>query len=116
MNQISVKYGNIAPNIPKQNTRKNTIRFAQKNYRSSNVKQHANHYLPEKQYAPRVQILGKHANAFTQKSKLGNYAPAVLKSAHAPQHTLLARNTGTRRLSQGNRLIRTNGTRKLFRK
>ena len=120
-NPIAVNYegNNQQWNMPKRNTRKNSIRFAQKNYQSSNVRQHANHYLPEKQYAPlvHVQNMGKRANVFTQKSTLRNYVPLVPKSAHLPKHPLLMRNTGTRRTTRVNRLIRrTNGTRKLFRK
>ena len=123
-NPIAVNYegNNQQWNLPKRNTRKNSIRFAQKNYRSSNVRQHANHYLPEKQYAPlaHVQNMEKRANVFTQKSTLRNYVPLVPKSAHLPKHPLLMRNTGARRISRVNkvnRLIRrTNGTRKLFRK
>lgn len=119
MNSIAVKYeGENQPwNVPTRNLRKNTIRVAQKNYQSSNVQQHMNHYLPEKQHAQtHAPMVGKHANTFTQKAKLGNYSPAVLKSAHAPRHALLVRNTGTRKLSHTTRSIRTNGTRKLFRK
>ena len=120
-NPITVNYegNNQLWNMPERNTRKNSIRFPHKNYQSSNVQQHANHYLPEKQYAPVVHVpnMGKRANTFTQKSTLRNYVPLVPKSAHLPKHPLLMRNTGTRRTTRVNRLIRrTNGTRKLFRK
>lgn len=127
MNSIVVNYGgeNQSWNTPVRNLRKNTIRVPKKNYQSSNVQQHRNHYLPEKQHAQILAPasapalappLGKHANAFTQKAKLGNYSPAELKSAHAPRHPLLMRNTGTRNMSHATRSIRTNAIRKLFRK
>lgn len=124
-NSIAVNYEgeNQLWNMPTRNMRKNTIRATQKNYRSSNVQQHTNHYLPEKRQAlpqalPQApQMLEKRANTwFTPKSKIRNYSPAVLKSAHAPQHALFVRNTGTRKLSHTTRSIRTNGIRKLFRK
>ena len=122
-NPIAVNYGgeNQPWNMPTRNMRNNTIRATRKNYRSSNVQQHTNHYLPEKRQAlPHAlhqapQMLEKHANTwFTPKSKIRNYSPAVLKSAHTPRHALLVRNTGTRKLPR--QLFRANGTRKLFRK
>lgn len=125
-NPIAVNYGGVNQpwNMPTRNMRNNTSRVRPKNkFRSSNVQQHTNHYLPEKRQAlpqalPQApQMLEKRANTwFTPKSKIRNYSPAVLKSAHAPQHALFVRNTGTRKLSHTTRSIRTNGIRKLFRK
>jgi len=120
MNQIQVNYQNTNTNsnIPVRNTRNarnNTVRVAKRNYQSSNVQRTTGHFLPEKRRAPLVQIVGKHANTFTQKSKLGNYAPLTPKSAQAPRHALLMRNTATRKLQNRSRnMVRAIGARDLL--
>ena len=117
MNQIQVNYHNMNSYYPVRNTRnaRNTMRVAKRNYQSSNVQRTTGHFLPEKRRAPLVQIVGKHANTFTQKSKVGNYIPLALKSAHVPRHALLMRNTGTRKLQNRPRnMVRAIGARDLM--
>ena len=97
-------YGDtIQANVPVL-TRKNnnTIQTAKRNHTRSNNVLHMNRIRPNKQRAnvQNAPNVYHHANVIqpARRLTLANYRAASAKQAHQPLHSLMLRNTGTRKL------------------